>query len=246
MKRSTASRAVAAISLVAVCADGCGSSSKDKGSTGGAAAALTAAKARFDHPGKNVYFPLVPGTVTWLDGTDEGESYRERVEVTHRTKMIEGVRTTVISDISRRADGVLAEKTTDWYAADNDGNVWYFGEDTATYDEHGKIESREGTWRAGRDGAVAGLIMPAEPKPTDAYRQEYLKGEAEDQAWIVGIDPSLTVPAGTFKRIVRSYEWSRLEPDVVSVKLYAPGVGIAAEHDVAGGSETFKLVSISH
>ena len=40
-------------------------------------------------------------------------------------------------DMLRRLDGSVAEKTHDWYAADNDGNVWYFGEATATYDRHG-------------------------------------------------------------------------------------------------------------
>lgn len=243
MKQSTAAAVLVVLTLVGAASAGCGSSSKDSPRGAGVA---TAADARFDHPGKNAYFPLVPGTVTRLDGSDEDGSYRERVEVTHRTKMINGVRTIVISDVSRRTSGVLAEKTTDWYATDNAGNVWYFGEDTATYDEHGRLEDRDGTWRAGRDGAVAGLIMPAQPKPTDAYRQEYLAGEAEDQAWIVGIDKTVTVPAGTFRRVVRSYEWSRLEPDVLSLKLYAPGVGIVSERDVAGGRETFKLVSVSH
>jgi hypothetical protein len=201
--------------------------------------------AQFDNPLPNPYFPLVPGTVFSLRGTDEGEHFREVVTITHHTKLIQGVRTTVVRDVSRRADGSLAEKTHDWYAADNAGNVWYFGENTATCDEHGHVESREGSWQAGVDGAVAGTIMPADPRPTDAYRQEFYRGHAEDQAWVVQRHSSVTVPYGKLRNVVRTFEWSRLERRVVSVKLYARGLGIVQEHDIAGGNETFELVSVS-
>jgi hypothetical protein len=201
-------------------------------------------RATFDHPRPNAYFPLRPGAVTTLRGSADGERFRERVHVTRRTKTILGVTTTVVTDVTHRADGTLAEKTTDWYAGDDAGNVWYFGEKTATYDQAGRLESREGTWQAGRHGARAGIIMPVDPGPTDAYRQEYRPGHAEDQAWIVGRRGHVTLPAGSYRRVVRSYEWTRLEPNVVSMKLYAPGVGIVAERDVAGGDEQFELVSI--
>ena len=201
--------------------------------------------ADFGTPVMNPWFPLEPGTTTVLRGTDEGERFRERVRVTSRTRLIEGVNARVVRDVLRRADGSLAEATTDWYAADNEGNVWYFGERTATYDRHGHLESREGSWLAGVDGATAGLIMPADPKATDAYRQELYPGHAEDQAWIVGFKARLRVPAGQFRHVLRTFEWSRLEPGVISTKLYARGVGIVREHDLVGGSETFELVAVS-
>src|SRR3954449_3424669 len=135
---------------------------------------------RFDHPRQNLYFPLRPGTVTRYRGTDEGEHFVERLVVTARHKRIQGVRTRVVSDVLRRVDGTLAEKTEDWYADDDAGNVWYFGERTATYDRHGHLQSREGSWQAGVHGGRAGLIMPARPHATDAYRQEYLPKKAED------------------------------------------------------------------
>jgi hypothetical protein len=166
--------------------------------------------------------------------------------VTGRTRVIEGVSTRVVRDVLRRSDGSLAEATSDWYAADNDGNVWYFGENTATYDRHGHVESREGSWQAGVDGAIAGLIMPAEPKATDAYRQEFWAGHAEDQAWIVGFKASVRVPMRRFHHVLRTFEWSRLEPGVISTKLYARGVGVVREHDVAGGGETFEVVAVHH
>ena len=201
--------------------------------------------AHFAHPKPNPYYPLVPGTVTRLRGTDSGEHLHERVTVTHRTRMIQGVRTRVVHDVLFRADGSVAEKTQDWYADDSGGNVWYFGEHTATYNRNGHVDSREGSWEAGVKGATPGVIMPASPKPTDAYRQEYWRGHAEDQAWIVQNHASVRTPHRVFHRVVRSFEWTRLEPNVVSVKFYARGVGIVVEKDVAGGSEEFRLVSVS-
>lgn len=202
--------------------------------------------AGFDHPVMNPWFPLEPGTTTVLRGTDDGERFRERVRVTDRTRVIEGVSARVVRDVLRRADGSLAEATSDWYAADDLGNVWYFGERTATYDRHGHVRSREGSWQAGVDGAIAGLIMPADPKATDAYRQEFWAGHAEDQAWIVGFKASVKVPLRRFHHVLRTFEWSRLEPDVVSTKLYARGVGVIRERDVSGGSERFEVVAVHH
>jgi hypothetical protein len=202
--------------------------------------------AQFDHPQENPYFPLRPGTVSRYRVHEDGEPFREKVTVTGRTRIILGVRTTVVRDVLRRADGTVAERTHDWYAADDDGNVWYFGEATATYDRQGHLDSREGSWQAGAHGAVQGVIMPADPQPTNAYRQEYRRGHAEDQAWIVQRHARVRVPYGHLRDVVRSFEWSRLEPRVLSTKYYAPGLGIVREQDVAGGHEFVELVSVRH
>ena len=236
-----------ATALLAVAAIAAGGVVVATTSAGGAAAhrvAPTVDPGQFNHPQPNPYFPLEPGTVFRLRGTDEGERFREVVTVTERTRTVQGVRTTVVRDVVRRADGSVAERTHDWYATDDDGRVWYFGERTATYDEHGDVESREGSWQAGVDGARAGTIMPPHPRPSQAYRQEYWKGHAEDQAWVVRRGGATAVPYGRVRHVVRTYEWSRLEPGVMSLKLYAPGVGIVREKDIAGGSEVFELVSV--
>ena len=198
----------------------------------------------FSHPRANPYFPLRPGTTTILRGREDGERLRERVHVTYRTKVIQGVRTRVVRDVVRHADGSLAEKTLDWYAADSSGNVWYFGEATAKYDDRGHVESREGSWQAGRHGAVAGMIMPANPHAGQAFRQEYYVGHAEDQAWIVGNHARTRTPLRRFTHVVRSFEWTRLEPGIISEKLYARGVGIVKERDRDGGNETFQVVAV--
>jgi hypothetical protein len=237
---------IAALAITVAAVGGVSAVSASAGGPPASAAAPTVNPGQFNNPQQNPYFPLRPGTVFRYRGTEDGEKYHERVVVTHRTKQIQGVTTTVVRDVLRLADGSLAEETHDWYAPDNDGQVWYFGEKTATYDENGNIESREGSWEAGVDGAVAGTIMPANPRPTDAYRQEFYKGHAEDQAWIVQRHSSTTVPYGTIHDVVRSFEWTRLEKKVMSMKLYAPGLGIVRERDIAGGTESFVLVSVSH
>ena len=61
---------------------------------------------------------------------EDGKTPLTDVEVvTHRTKRILGVRSTVVRDtVSSR--GKAIERTFDWYAQDRDGNVWYMGEET--------------------------------------------------------------------------------------------------------------------
>ena len=200
------------------------------------------APTRFDHPRANPWFPLRPGTVWVFRGTDEGRRLTQRTTVSQRHRLVDGVRTTVVLDVVRRADGSVAERTHDWYAADDAGRVWYFGEATATYDRQGRLVDREGSWEAGRDGARAGVIMPARPHPTDAYRQEYRAGDAEDQAWVVERGARVRTPAVATRHALRTFEWSRLEPRVVSTKLYARGYGVVVDQDVAGGDERFVLV----
>ena len=199
--------------------------------------------AAFAHPVENVYFPLTPGLVTRLHGTDGEERFVEKVRVTNRTKIIAGVPAVVVRDVLRRPDGTVAEATDDWYADDDQGNVWYLGEDTATYDEQGRLEDREGSWEAGVNGAEPGIILPHDPQPSTANRMEYSKGVAEDQGWVVQRLGRVNTPGGRFTDVVRSLEWSRMEPRVISQKFYAAGLGIVEERDLAAGQEHFWVVS---
>src|SRR5205823_3009146 len=127
----------------------------------------------------NPWFPLTPGTVYVYRGVKDGKPSRDIVTVTHATRTIDGVRSTSVHD-DLYVEGRLAERTTDWYAQDRAGNVWYFGEDTAELDAKGRVTSREGSWLAGTHGAEAGIYMPGRPVVGRGGRQEYLKGRAED------------------------------------------------------------------
>jgi hypothetical protein len=191
----------------------------------------------------NPYYPLTPGTTLVYEGIRDGKPQRDEVQVTHETKVIMGVTCVVVLDTATHK-GELIEKTEDWFAQDTDGNVWYFGEDTAEY-ENGKVVSREGSWEGGLDGAVPGIIMMSHPQVPVAYRQEYLKGHAEDMAWVVSVGDTVKVPAGTYHDVMLTIEWTPLEPKVLDKKLYAPRIGIVQELSQSGPLETAQLISIT-
>jgi hypothetical protein len=213
----------------------------------GAAGATAAAPAgsSFTTTIDNPYYPLPPGQLLVYRGVRDGERQVDRVLVLDRTKVVNGVDTVVVRDVARNAAGGLIEKTFDWFAQDDHGAVWYFGENTKEFDAQGHVVSTEGSWTDGVDGARRGIIMEASPTPPDAYRQEYYAGQAEDMAWVLQTGMHVDAPYGSFDRVLRTMEWARIEPRVVDMKFYAPGVGIVLEKGVAGGQEVAKLVKVS-
>lgn len=191
----------------------------------------------------NEYFPLPVGRTLVYRGMKDGQTLEDRVTVTSRTKVVaEGITARVVTDVATH-EGALREKTSDWYAQDKQGNVWYVGEDTAAYLPNGKVD-RSGSWEAGVRDAEPGIIMEADPQIPDAFRQEFLRGEAEDTAWIVDRGRTTTVPAGTFKNTLASLEATRIEPGAYDEKIYAPGIGIVSERALTGASEYAQLVSV--
>jgi len=180
----------------------------------------------------NPWFPLKPGSVWRYRGVKDGEPSREIVRVTGATKTILGVSTTAVSD-RLYLSGRLEERTTDWYAQDSRGNVWYFGEDTAELDRHGHVKTREGSWQAGVNGARQGLFMPAHPRVGQTGLQEFLKGHAEDHFKVLR----------RTRMTLLTKEWTPLEPGVIDHKLYRRGVGTVREATVKGGVERNVLVS---
>jgi hypothetical protein len=191
----------------------------------------------------NPWWPMKPGSRWVFRETDaEGSVAKVVVTVLDETKVIaNGVEARVIHD-QVTEDGEIKEDTYDWYAQDSDGNIWYLGEDTTEY-ENGKPKTKEGSWEAGVDGALAGIIMPADPQVGMTYREEYYKGHAEDGASIIGTDALANVPYGRFDHCVQTRNFSGIEPDVIEEKLYAEGVGVVLEITVSGGSDRAELLS---
>lgn len=197
----------------------------------------------FNSPASNPYFPLTVGTVwSYVSQTPDGVETND-VEVTRDTKMILGVRTHVIRD-RVYLEGSLTEDTFDWYAADNDGNVWYFGEDTKTYD-HGVLVTTAGSWEAGKNGAQAGIIMLAHPQVGDTYHQENAPGVVADQARVKSLNETVTVPYGTFENCLKTQDWTPLEPGNRAFKYYASGVGVILEVEPHGGQLRVELVGVT-
>jgi hypothetical protein len=202
------------------------------------------AQSRFSARVTNPWFPLVPGSVYRYRGVKDGEPSREVMRVTHRTRTIDGAQTVAVSDLLYLR-GRLEERTTDYYAQDDKGTVWYFGEDTAELDRNGDVKDTAGSWLAGKDGARAGIFMYAHPRAGQSARQEYLKGEAEDHFQVVRLGERVTVPFATFGNALLTKEWTPIEPGVLDHKFYARGIGTVLEQTVKGGNERNELVSFT-
>jgi len=190
----------------------------------------------------NAWWPMRPGSRWVYRETDaEGAVQRIVVTVTDRTTRILGIDARVVHDVATE-DGRVVENTWDWYAQDEDGNVWYLGEDTAEF-EDGKVDTREGSFEAGVNGGLPGIIMPAEPEAGMEYRQEYYKGQAEDNGAVLASGQQADTAAGHYDDALLSADTSTIEPDVLEYKLYAPDVGLVLTLDVSGGAGREELVS---
>jgi hypothetical protein len=196
---------------------------------------------RIDNP----YWPMRPGS-RWVyrETAPDGTRQRVVVTVTRRTKLIaNGVTARVVRDVVTEK-GEPVEVTDDWYAQDIAGNVWYLGEATTEY-EDGVAVSTAGSFEAGVDGAQAGVVMPARPRPGLSYRQEYYAGQAEDRAVVLSLRERVEVPFGYFGpgRVLMTRDLNPLEPRVQELKLYARGVGPVLAIGVSGAADREELVS---
>jgi hypothetical protein len=196
--------------------------------------------ADISHP----YWPMKPGTRwTYRDVDEKGEVQHVVIVATTATKKLaNGITARVVRD-TVRSEGDLVEDTFDWYAQDSAGNVWYLGENTAEF-ENGKIVTRAGSFEAGAGGALPGILLPAEPQVGQKYRQEYLKGEAEDNGEVLGTNQLVEVPTGRYSDALLTRDTTSLEPTVVEYKLYAPGIGPVLALDISGGASREELVKI--
>jgi hypothetical protein len=200
-------------------------------------------KSNFHNPLKidNKYLPLNPGITKISNGTSDGDPTRDVFVVTNDTKEILGITTRVVQD-DGYVKGKHEETTNDWFAQDDNGNVWYMGEFTTDLSNKG---SHEGSWEAGVKGAKAGIVMEAEPKVGDTYNQEFAKGVAEDKGTVLSLNETVSVPYGSFSNVLKTKDFSPLEPDVVENKYYVQNIGEVKAVTVKGESEEETLVEIN-
>src|SRR3954464_1642055 len=211
--RAVALAAVGALSLSA-CA---------RSSTGGAGAPATPSAlpqgseqvkldpADFTVKVTNKYWPMKPGDRYAYEEKDwDGTVTNDVVTVLDQTEKVNGVETLVVHDLATR-NGVTIEDTTDWYAQDSQGNLWYFGEQTTEFKD-GQPGSTEGSWKYGEGGAQAGIALPATPAPGVHYRQEYRKGEAQDQAMVLSTNEQVQTPTGLYHDALLPRAPSPLKP----------------------------------
>lgn len=178
----------------------------------------------------NPYLPLRSGNEWVYEATGE-EPRTITVTVTDETREVAGVMTTVVHEAVTAAGGTVVEETSNWFAQDADGNVWYFG--------------TSGSWEAGVDGAAAGLVMPATPRVGDGYQQEDDPGEAEDRAEVLSLEESLRLDLASYDALLVTEETTPLEPELVEHQYYARGTGLVYEEMVSGGTEQVELVSFT-
>ena len=191
----------------------------------------------------NAFLPYSPGMRIRFKGVRGTTPQVDQELVLHRTVRILGLTCTVVRDTVSE-HGRAIELTDDFYAQDRQGNVWYMGEDSFERNKAGRFVKASDSWRGGVNGGKPGIIMPADPKVGDAYRQEYYPpGKALDEARVLRRGARLTVPLRSFRHVLVTSEFSPAEPQTER-KYYAPGVGEIAEHVVKGHHEAFELVSL--
>lgn len=197
----------------------------------------------------NPYIPLVQGNVWVYEGTflddEDGEEVTETitVTVTNRIKMIEGIPCLVVTDTAVEDEEML-ESTDDWFAQDVHGNVWYCGEISTNFEffdgddpEEPELIDIEGSWKAGREGSKAGILMPAVPVVGDIFRQELAYTDAEDVVEIIGLEgEESSIAAACDSNCLITRDFSPLEPDADENKYYLPGVGLILEVDNETGN----------
>jgi hypothetical protein len=165
----------------------------------------------------NPWLPLEPGS-TWIYEFESTAGVGETtVTVEPSNLRLAGVAVTVVRTLSHIGRGMPTE-TTDYYAQDRDGNVWWFG--------------RAGVWDVEVAGAEAGLAMPAEPRVGDGWRQALLDGVVEDRATVESVDDG---------QVILRVE-SDLAPGVVVQRSYEKGTGLVRTFNLAGPPGSSELV----
>ncbi len=253
--RTTACTAAIVVLLASCGTSGAGSSETDASPPGSTTAASTGSlpkgaepvtldPADFTTDITNPYWPMPPGRRwTYTEREPDGTEAIAVMIATDETKVLaDGVTVRIVRD-TVTLDGELVEDTFDYFAQDSVGNVWYFGEDTAEF-ENGEIVSRHGSFEAGVDGALPGIAMPAFPVPGLAYRQEYLKGEAEDNGEVLSTAEMAEVPTGSYTDVLLTKDTTPLEPDSLEYKLYAKGFGPVLILRASGGATRSELVEV--
>lgn len=170
----------------------------------------------------NPWLPLAVGA-TWVYSVTDADGPHRLTVTVEQGPEIAGVATT--SRVSAEPSGTV----TDWFAQDDRGNVWWFG--------------RDGVWRAGEDGAEAGVAMLARPRVGDGYRPAYAEGVVEDTVRVTALDAEADVAAGSYDDLVMLERQSALEPGAVAELAYARGVGLVQSSEVSGSYRTVRLVT---
>ncbi|MEJ7725396.1 MAG: hypothetical protein WKH47_00075 [Actinomycetes bacterium] len=276
MKRTTSTSLAIGAAATSLVLAGCGADTPQAGSTGNPAPSTSTTETAseenknyvdlappvFSDP-TNITNPLFP--ISELDqviqlGDVAGTRLRFEITRLPETKTIEwdgqSVET-VQSQLVGYGDGRVLEVATDFFAQDDGGAVWYFGEQVDNY-EDGVIADNDGTWIAGKDGPP-GMIMPADPQVGDKYRPENIPDLVFEEVTVLKTDQTVPGPRGDVKGAIVVQEM--LMDGSTEGKTFAPAygefqavveseqelveMGLAVPADFLGGPAPAELTAMS-
>ncbi len=185
----------------------------------------------------NPLFPISGLSQVVFVGTVGGVPFRAETTLLPGTQPVDfGNRTvqTLTSQYVAYLDRRLDETALDWYAQDDGGAVWYFGEDVSNY-EDGKIVDKHGTWLACQDGPLA-MIMPALPQVGNVYRVENIFPVVFEEIEVIQVNQTVAGPLGP---VTGAFTVQQLHLDgSYAPKVFAPGYG---EFSTGSGTDVEAL-----
>ena len=189
----------------------------------------------FKPNGANPFFSLQPGLRLVLEGEDEGETLVLEITVLDETEVIDlsaqglGMVTTRVVEERETVDGEEEELSRNFFARCKQTNaIYYFGEE---------VDPPAGSWRAGTNDAMPGLIMPGTFLLGSKYFQEQAPNDdAVDRGENTAMGLDVSVPAGDFTGCVEVVDTNPVD-DVCDVedgdvKVYCPGIGLTMDEDL--------------
>ena len=214
-----------------------------------APASQQAGNGRFSQPlaVDNPMFPLAVSTQFSYQGTivQDGESKPHTVTftVTDVSKMVDGVQTVVAWDRDF-LEGTLQEQELAFFAQDDQGNVWNYGEYPEEY-EAGKFTGAPSTWIRGVDSAYGGIHMLSQPRAGMKYREGLVPAIEFDDVSVVTRTGQQTCLAGhCYRQVLVVDETSPNDPSSGhQIKYYAPRTGLIQVGARGGDTQEFLTLS---
>jgi len=222
----------------------------------------------FPDPIDNQYWPLLVGTSFAYKAETDDECEYNKLTVTGDSYYLSQVN--VIARIVRDQEwitevdedgncdtstAVLVEDTQDYFAQDFVGNIWYFGENTWSWDDENEQCTADGAWEAGYPvadpfiaPAIPGIVMLANLSAGLRYQQEYLEDEAEDQAAVTRLNGTVSIDLGEYSNCAVIKEWTPLESGHVEHKHYCltpAGSGLVFIEELKSKTTYVELIGSS-
>ncbi len=183
----------------------------------------------------NRYYPVSNTKQAITLGVDEADEFRSEVTLLPTTLAITwagGTTQTRVSQYVAYKAGDLVEVAYDYFAQADNGDLYYFGEDVFNY-AGGVVANTNGTWRAGRNGAPPGLIMPARPAVGQVFHPENFRPVVFEEDTVVSLTQPTSTPLGPIANGLLVHEL--LLDGTEELKTYAAGFG-QVEHSEANAS----------